>query len=114
MFTQHCPVYPCNCARCSSVDGLEPGIHYAKRGAVKSVARKGWLSMVVVTIGLVSSVASADARKPGRCVLVSEPDRAVRMVCDVPPSEGCATATMVRPDTGEIVTRKLCVYTATR
>lgn len=69
---------------------------------------------IILAVALVSSVASADARKPGRCVLISEPNKAVRMVCDVPPSEGCATATMVRPDTGEIVTRKLCVYTATR
>lgn len=69
---------------------------------------------IILTVALLSSVASADERKPGRCVLISEPDRAVRMVCDVPPSEGCATATMVRPDTGEIVTRKLCVYTAKR
>jgi hypothetical protein len=69
---------------------------------------------IVLAVVLASTVAAADSRKPGRCVLIAEPNRAVRMLCDVPPSEGCATATMVRPDTGEIVTRTLCQYTAAR
>jgi hypothetical protein len=69
MFSQHCPAYPCNCVRCSSPDGLEPGVHYAQRGAVKSVARKGWLSAIVLAAVTLAGTAGAevcDGR--GKCV----------------------------------------------
>lgn len=65
---------------------------------------------IILAIALVSSVANAGERRPGRCVVITEAGRAERLVCDVPPSEGCAEATIVRPD-GAIVTRKLCVNT---
>ena len=63
---QHCPAYPCNCVRCSSPDGLEPGVHYAKRGAVKSVARKGWLSALVLTAITFAGTAGADVLVNGK------------------------------------------------
>lgn len=83
MFTQHCPVYPCRCSRCSSPDGLEPGVHYAKRGAVKSVARKGWLSAIIITVTLAGS-ASAEVLHKGK-VYRTTADRIIaerQLVCD--------------------------------
>ncbi len=68
MFAQPCPVYPCKCVRCSSPDGIEPGVHYARRGAVKTVARKGWLSAVVLAAVTFSGVASAETLVNGKVV----------------------------------------------
>lgn len=84
----------------------------ALRPAFRELSRlaTSWLmrSLAIALLLFVSTVASADERKPGRCVVISEPGQTSRLVCDVPPSEGCATATVIRPD-GAIVTRTLCV-----
>lgn len=83
----------------------------ALRPAFRELSRlaTSWLMRsLAIAVLLMSSVASADERKPGRCVVISEPGQTSRLVCDVPPSEGCATATVIRPD-GAIVTRTLCV-----
>jgi hypothetical protein len=63
---------------------------------------------IVIAVALVSSVAAAGDVKPGRCVIISEPGKAERLVCDVPPSEGCVTAHMWRAD-GSRVERTMCV-----
>lgn len=69
------------------------------------------LLAAAVSILVGAAVANAAEQTPGRCVIISEPGKAERLVCDVPPSQGCAEATIVRPD-GSILTKTLCIHSS--
>lgn len=108
MFAQHCPVYPCKCVRCSSADGLEPGVHYARRGAVKTVARKGWLSAVVLAAVTLAGTAGAETLHKGK-VHKTTADRIVaerQLVCSY--SKGSTRVESLPDGRTVIVMGKVC------